>query len=138
MPTPILLIHGHPFDHTLWDPQAGALRDAGYQVIAPDLRGYGVRPSPVGEITLLADFAEDLAGQLDRHGVTRAVVGGVSMGGQIAMEFFWRYPDRVAGLVLADTRRSARPTRAGPGATRSPTGCSPRGWRATRPRSWTR
>ena len=103
MATPILLIHGHPFDHTLWDPQAQALRAAGYQVIAPDLRGYGAHPSPVGEITLLADFAEDLAGQLDRHGVTKAVVGGVSMGGQIAMEFFWRYPERVAGLVLSDT-----------------------------------
>ncbi|WP_433297487.1 alpha/beta fold hydrolase [Actinoplanes sp. CA-030573] len=103
MPTPILLIHGHPFDHTLWAPQAGALREAGYPVITPDLRGYGREPAPVGEVTLLSEFAADLAAELDRQGFYEAVVGGVSMGGQIAMEFHRRYPDRVAGLVLADT-----------------------------------
>ncbi|MEU4238169.1 alpha/beta fold hydrolase [Actinoplanes sp. NPDC026619] len=100
--TTILLIHGHPFDHTLWDPQAAALRAAGHQVIAPDLRGYGRGPAR-GEVTLLSDFAADLAARLDADGVTRAVVGGISMGGQIAMEFHRQFPDRVAGLVLADT-----------------------------------
>ncbi|WP_213007359.1 alpha/beta fold hydrolase [Paractinoplanes toevensis] len=100
--TAILLIHGHPFDHTLWDPQAEALRAAGHQVVAPDLRGYGSAPA-TGDVTLFAEFAADLAAHLDAAGVHRAVVGGVSMGGQIAMEFHRQYPDRVAGLVLADT-----------------------------------
>jgi len=99
----ILLIHGHPFDHTLWDPQAVALREAGYDVIVPDLRGYGATPAMVTEITYLSDFADDLARELDRHGVRQAIIGGVSMGGQIAMEFYRRYPDRVAGLILSDT-----------------------------------
>jgi pimeloyl-ACP methyl ester carboxylesterase len=103
MSDPVLLIHGHPFDHTLWDPQAGALRTAGHQVITPDLRGYGAGPPPAGDVTLLSDFAADLAETLDRHGAQRAVVGGVSMGGQIAMEFHARYPERVSALVLADT-----------------------------------
>jgi pimeloyl-ACP methyl ester carboxylesterase len=94
----ILLIHGHPFDHTLWDPQAAALRAAGYQVIAPDLRGYGQSPA-LSDITLLSDFAADLAAAFDGE----AIIGGVSMGGQIAMEFYRRYPDRVAGLFLCDT-----------------------------------
>jgi pimeloyl-ACP methyl ester carboxylesterase len=102
MSVPVLLIHGHPFDHTLWDPQAAALRTAGYQVLAPDLRGYGAGPPP-SDVTPLADFVADLAETLDRHGADRAVVGGVSMGGQIAMEFHLRHPERVAGLVLADT-----------------------------------
>src|SRR4051812_26061036 len=88
----ILLIHGHPFDHTLWDPQATALRDAGYEVIAPDLRGYGRDPRPAGAITYLSDFAADLAGEFEGA----AIIGGVSMGGQIAMEFHRLYPDRVA------------------------------------------
>jgi pimeloyl-ACP methyl ester carboxylesterase len=95
----ILLIHGHPFDHTLWDPQAAALRAAGYEVITPDLRGYGTSPAPVGDITYLSDFVGDLAETFDG----RAIVGGVSMGGQIAMEFYRLHPDRVAGLILSDT-----------------------------------
>jgi pimeloyl-ACP methyl ester carboxylesterase len=96
----ILLIHGHPFDHTLWDPQAAALREAGHEVITPDLRGYGLSPASVGEITYLSDFAADLATATD---AARLIVGGVSMGGQIAMEFYRQYPDRVAGLILSDT-----------------------------------
>jgi len=95
----ILLIHGHPFDHSLWDPQAKVLRSAGYDVITPDLRGYGSDPAPVGDITYLSDFAGDLAAEF----TGQAIVGGVSMGGQIAMEFYRRYPERVAGLVLSDT-----------------------------------
>ena len=95
----ILLIHGHPFDHTLWDPQAAALRAAGHDVITPDLRGYGASSRPVGEITYLSDFADDLADEF----AGTAIIGGVSMGGQIAMEFYRRHPDRVAGLFLADT-----------------------------------
>jgi len=102
MTTPVLLIHGHPFDHTLWDPQAAALRAAGHQVFTPDLRGYGAGPPP-GDVTLLSDFAADLAAVLDEQHADRAVVGGVSMGGQIAMEFFRLFPERVAGLILADT-----------------------------------
>lgn len=100
--TAILLIHGHPFDHTLWDPQAEALRAAGHRVIVPDLRGYGSGPA-AGDVTTLGDFASDLAARLDAEGIGQAVVGGVSMGGQIAMEFHRRFPDRVAGLILADT-----------------------------------
>jgi len=95
----ILLIHGHPFDHTLWEPQAAALRAAGHDVITPDLRGYGGSALPVGEITYLSDFAADLAAELDG----KAIIGGVSMGGQIAMEFYRQYPERVAGLFLSDT-----------------------------------
>jgi pimeloyl-ACP methyl ester carboxylesterase len=95
----ILLIHGHPFDHSLWDPQAAALRSAGHDVITPDLRGYGADPRQVGEITYLSDFASDLAGEFDGP----AIIGGVSMGGQIAMEFYRQFPERVAGLILSDT-----------------------------------
>ncbi|MGX6606232.1 alpha/beta fold hydrolase [Micromonosporaceae bacterium Da 78-11] len=102
MSDPVLLIHGHPFDHTMWDPQATALRAAGHRVIAPDLRGYGAAEVVPG-ITLFDGFARDLAGLLDRLDVPRAVVGGVSMGGQIAMEFHRLFPERVAALILADT-----------------------------------
>lgn len=99
---PVILIHGHPFNRTMWAPQTAALTAAGYRVITPDLRGYGESPVLPGK-TLLADFADDLAGLLARLGIERVVVGGVSMGGQIAMELRLRHPGLVRALVLSDT-----------------------------------
>ncbi|MFD7389428.1 alpha/beta fold hydrolase [Streptomyces sp. NPDC059852] len=99
---PVLLIHGHPFNRTLWAPQSEELTAAGYRVITPDLRGYGesdVTPGPV----YLSDFADDIVGLLDSLGIRQAVVGGVSMGGQIAMEVHRRHARRVHALVLSDT-----------------------------------
>ncbi|MCX4451450.1 alpha/beta fold hydrolase [Streptomyces sp. NBC_01789] len=103
---PVLLIHGHPFNRTLWAPQSQALAEAGYRVITPDLRGYGRSSVTPGKV-FLSDFADDLAALLDHLGVERAVVGGVSMGGQIAMEFQRRHPQRVRALVLSDTSAPA-------------------------------
>jgi pimeloyl-ACP methyl ester carboxylesterase len=103
---PVVLIHGHPFNRTLWAPQARALVAAGHRVITPDLRGYGDSTVTPGKV-LLADFADDTAALLEQLGVERAVVGGVSMGGQITMEFQRRHPRRVRGLVLSDTSAPA-------------------------------
>ncbi|AKJ09145.1 hydrolase [Streptomyces incarnatus] len=103
---PVLLIHGHPFNRTLWAPQAEALTAAGYRVITPDLRGYGRSSVTPGKV-FLSDFADDLAALLDHLDIGRAVVGGVSMGGQIAMEFQHRHPRRVQALVLSDTSAPA-------------------------------
>ncbi|MFJ9056648.1 alpha/beta fold hydrolase [Streptomyces sp. NPDC102409] len=100
--TPVVLVHGHPFDHTLWAPQAAALTAAGYRVVTPDLRGYGSSEVVPGTC-LLSDFADDIAALLDTLGLQDVVVGGVSMGGQIAMEFLRTRPERVRGLVLSDT-----------------------------------
>ncbi|MFD0149083.1 alpha/beta fold hydrolase [Streptomyces sp. NPDC055721] len=101
----LLLVHGHPFDHTMWQPQIDRF-SLTHRVIAPDLRGYGITPlgaTALTEITDLGDFAEDLVDLLDDLGIEEAVVAGLSMGGQIAMELHRRHPERVRGLVLADT-----------------------------------
>ena len=103
---PVLLIHGHPFNRTLWTPQSKQLAAAGYRVITPDLRGYGDSEVTPGQV-FLSDFADDLVGLLDSLGIERAVVGGVSMGGQIAMEVHRRYAGRVRALVLSDTSAPA-------------------------------
>jgi pimeloyl-ACP methyl ester carboxylesterase len=103
---PVVFIHGHPFNRTLWAPQAKALAAEGYRVITPDLRGYGDSSVTPGK-ALLSDFADDIAGLLDQLGLERVVIGGVSMGGQITMEFQRRYPERVQALVLADTSPAA-------------------------------
>jgi len=101
MPVPLVLIHGHPFDHTMWNPQIEAFSPT-RRVIAPDLRGYGVPPRypPVGSFE---QFARDVVAELDGLGVETFVVAGLSMGGQIAMDCYRHFPDRVRGLVLADT-----------------------------------
>ncbi|MFG2545712.1 alpha/beta fold hydrolase [Streptomyces sp. NPDC048594] len=103
---PVVLIHGHPFNRTLWAPQAHALVAAGHRVVTPDLRGYGESDVTPGKV-FLSDFADDVAALLDHLGIERAVVGGVSMGGQIAMEFCRRHPGRVRALVLSDTSAPA-------------------------------
>lgn len=102
----VVLVHGHPFNRTLWKPQAEALAAAGYRVLTPDLRGYGESGVTEGSV-LLSRFADDVAALLDHVGVERAVVGGVSMGGQIAMEFHLRHPGRTRALVLSDTSAPA-------------------------------
>ncbi|WP_405960727.1 alpha/beta hydrolase [Streptomyces sp. NBC_00024] len=100
-PLPLVLIHGHPFDRTMWHPQITAFA-ASRRVIAPDLRGYGASPVVPG-VTPLQTFAEDIATLLDGLGVSEFVLGGLSMGGQIVMECYRQYPHRIRGLLLADT-----------------------------------
>ncbi|MBW8797983.1 MAG: alpha/beta fold hydrolase [Streptomyces sp.] len=100
--TPLLLIHGHPFDRTMWHPQVTAFAPV-RRVVAPDLRGYGASPVTPGS-TPLSRFAADIEELLDALDVRTCVLAGLSMGGQIAMECYDRLgPARVRGLVLADT-----------------------------------
>ncbi|MFF3316740.1 alpha/beta fold hydrolase [Streptomyces sp. NPDC003035] len=97
----LVLVHGHPFDRTMWQPQIDRF-SATHRVVAPDLRGYGTT-SVVPGITPLSTFAEDLAALLDHLGIEEFVLAGLSMGGQIAMECLRLFPGRIRGLVLADT-----------------------------------
>lgn len=101
--TAVVFVHGHPFDRTMWAPQMAA--DAGVgarRKVAVDLRGYG-ETSVVPGTTAFGTFARDVAAVLDARGIGRVVVCGLSMGGQIALEFRRLFGERVAGLVLADT-----------------------------------
>src|SRR6185437_6624185 len=98
----LLLIHGHPFDRSMWQPQIGWAAQLGWRVIAPDLRGYGASDG-AGEKTTLEVFARDLLALLDYLKIGRAVVAGLSMGGQIAMELCRLHPERLQGLILAAT-----------------------------------
>jgi 3-oxoadipate enol-lactonase len=99
--TPLVLIHGHPFNRSMWAPQTAAFAGS-HRVITPDLRGYGASPVTEG-IVPLSMFAEDIAQLLDSLDVDRFVLGGLSMGGQIAMECYRLFGERIRGLILADT-----------------------------------
>jgi 3-oxoadipate enol-lactonase len=98
----LLLVHGHPFNRSMWRPQVDAVSEAGWRVVAPDLRGYG-ESDVVPGTTQLSVFAADLAALLDHLGIDGVVIGGLSMGGQIVMEFARLYPNRVRGILLAAT-----------------------------------
>lgn len=76
------------------------------RVFAPDLPGFGAT-APSGAAPSLDVPADAVAGMLDAAGIGRAVVGGLSMGGYVALAFARRHPERLAGLLLADTKASA-------------------------------
>ncbi|MFE7317929.1 alpha/beta fold hydrolase [Streptomyces sp. NPDC057555] len=103
---PLVLVHGHPFDRSMWRPQTAHFSRAGMRVIAPDLRGYGGSSVVPGK-TPLETFARDIAALLDHLGVERCVLGGLSMGGQIVMECYRQFPERIRALLLADTFAAA-------------------------------
>jgi pimeloyl-ACP methyl ester carboxylesterase len=141
----LVLVHGHPFNRTMWRPQlewieasnrarsedadrlisserrGGENRiepsvpsnferedepepeyEGTWRAIVPDLRGYGESTVVPGKTTLDI-FASDIAGLLDELGIQDVVIGGLSMGGQIVMEFCRLYPERVRGILLAAT-----------------------------------
>lgn len=98
----LLMIHGFPLDHRIWQAQLAGLSDD-VRVIAPDLRGHGLSGVSPGPISM-DQHADDLAALLDHLDVKRAIVAGLSMGGYIAFALWRRHADRVSALALVDTR----------------------------------
>ena len=103
---PLVLVHGFPFDNESWRAEARALA-SGARVIAPSMRGFGasVPFEGVAGASSIDTMADDVAAVLDALAIDdRAVVGGLSMGGYVALSFARRHAMRLRGLVLADTR----------------------------------
>jgi len=98
----VLLLHGFPFNRSMWREQVELLRDR-FRVITPDLRGMG-ETSGTDEPATMFEMADDVAALLDQLEIERVTVGGLSMGGYVAFAFYRRYPLRVRALILADTR----------------------------------
>jgi 3-oxoadipate enol-lactonase len=102
----VVLIHGFPMDHSIWAHQVQSLA-AKYRVITPDLRGFGRSSVTPGKVTV-EQWADDLAAMLDALRITEPIVlGGLSMGGYVAFQFFQAYRSRLAGLILCDTKAVA-------------------------------
>jgi pimeloyl-ACP methyl ester carboxylesterase len=109
---PVLLLHAFPFSSVMWRGQIRALQ-GDYHVIAPDMRGFGSTPAFIGAPSV-DQMADDAAALLDELAVARrlgvkepVVVGGLSMGGYVALAFARRHANRLRALVLADTRAEA-------------------------------
>lgn len=102
---PLVLLHAFPLSSAMWLSQREGLAEV-CRVITPDQRGFG--GTPLGhDPPSLDEAADDLAALLDARGLDRVVLGGLSMGGYVAMAFLRRHPARVEALVLADTRAGA-------------------------------
>jgi len=103
---PLLLVHGFPLDHEIWQPQIDFFVDHCH-VIAPDLRGFGASDVTPGTVTM-EQMADDLAGLLDALEVREEVIFcGLSMGGYVGWQFWKKYPHKVRALIACDTRAVA-------------------------------
>jgi 3-oxoadipate enol-lactonase len=99
---PLVLLHAFPLNGRMFEPQMEAF-SGGRRVIAPDFPGFGRSPRTPAQPDVRY-YAEAVGGLLDRLGLERVVLGGVSMGGYVAFACLRLFPRRVSGLVLADTR----------------------------------
>jgi pimeloyl-ACP methyl ester carboxylesterase len=97
----VVLVHGHPFDSSMWAPQLRS-PPAGLRLIAPDLPGYG-RSAPRGPVMSMRAFADAVIELLDALDVARCVAVGLSMGGLVVMELGLHHAERIDGVVLAAT-----------------------------------
>lgn len=103
----VVLLHGFPLDHTVWEYQRGTIGSE-YRILAPDLRGHGRSVAPDGPLYTIDGMADDVIETLDALGIDGPVVlGGLSMGGYVALSMADRFPTRLRALMLFDTRAGA-------------------------------
>jgi pimeloyl-ACP methyl ester carboxylesterase len=107
---PILLVHGFPLDHSMWSGQLAGLSNR-FRLIAVDLPGVGQSPLDSADskpVLTMEQMADDLARALDELKISEPVVFcGLSMGGYVAWQFWKRHRQRLARLILCDTRAAA-------------------------------
>lgn len=99
---PVVLLHGFPLSRTMWQPNVGAIADAGFRVITPDFPGFGENTS-FADINTMEDMAKGVAELLSSLKIERAIIGGLSMGGYVTFALYATQPELFAGLVLCDT-----------------------------------
>jgi len=106
---PLVVVHGFPLSRAIWGAQVAQL-SAHYRVIAPDLRGHGDSEATPGPYSMEL-LADDILALLEALQIDQPIVlGGLSMGGYVAMAFARRYPERLAGLLLTATRAGSDTT----------------------------
>jgi epoxide hydrolase A/B len=111
----VLLCHGFPESWYSWRHQLAGLAEAGFQAVAPDMRGYGQtdRPDAIDQYTLL-HLVGDMVGLVDTLGAEQAVIAGHDWGAPVAWHAALLRPDRFRGVIGLSVpyrpRGSVRPT----------------------------
>ena len=109
----VLLLHGFPECWVTWRNQIPALAEAGFRVVAPDLRGYGKSDKPSGlEAYRIEVLARDVARLVEALGAERAHVVGHDWGGAAAWFFAMWYPEKLDRLAILNAPHPARFSRA--------------------------
>ena len=102
---PVVLLHPFTVHHEFWNPIAGKLQNR-YRLLTPDLRAHGRSEVGQGAATM-AKHSEDVLHVLEAEEINKAILVGVSIGGYILFEFWRRHRERVAALVLSNTKAEA-------------------------------
>jgi 3-oxoadipate enol-lactonase len=104
---PVIFLHAFPLNRSMWmDLATALLKEQRYRLVALDWRGFG--GSAINNtVSTMELFADDVAGLMDLLGMRQAILCGLSMGGYAALAFLQKYPQRLSGLILADTRPGA-------------------------------
>lgn len=103
---PLVLLHAFPLSSAQWLPQKVGLEASGLTVYTPDQRGMGQGGEAPASYTL-DQAAQDVAALMDQKGIDKIILGGLSMGGYVALRFAAQYPERLAGLILSNTKTAA-------------------------------
>jgi len=101
---PIVLIHGFPFDATMWHYQVEYLRGKGRTVITPNLPGFGGTAALPRDQSSMEAFAAIVHDVIEKEAGGKAIVGGLSMGGYVLLALLRDYPESVVAAMLMDTR----------------------------------
>ncbi|MCL4562861.1 MAG: alpha/beta hydrolase [Chloroflexi bacterium] len=102
---PLVLIHGFPFNHTIWSEVIPELAKQA-RVIVPDLRGFGRSEAPPGVYTM-RQMAADIAELLDALKIQKTTLVGHSMGGYVSLAFAQAYPDQMLALGMVASHAAA-------------------------------
>lgn len=101
----LVLVHGYPLDHTIWQEMIPFLK-SNFELILPDLRGFGSSGLPNGPLSI-ATMAADLVALLNHLELDQAAIAGHSMGGYVALAFAQKWPERLSGLGLISSQALA-------------------------------
>ena len=105
----VVLLHGFPQSHHMWRHQIPALAEAGFRVVAPDMRGYDLSDKPEGiEPYRVGTLARDVKRLIVERGGEKASVVGHDWGGIVAWLAAMRYPERVEKLAILNVPHPAR------------------------------
>jgi pimeloyl-ACP methyl ester carboxylesterase len=105
----VVLLHGFPEFWYSWRNQIPALAQAGYHVVAPDMRGYNLSDKPVGWRQYRAErLAQDIAGLIRHFGVQRAYLAGHDWGAAVAYTTAMRHPELIERLAILNVPHPER------------------------------
>jgi pimeloyl-ACP methyl ester carboxylesterase len=103
---PFVLLHAFPLSGKMWKSQIETLIEADFNVITPDLRGFGESHN-FADLNSIEDMAKDVADLIEDLEIEKAVFCGLSMGGYVMFNFFRLFPEKVSALIFCDTSYAA-------------------------------